>query len=96
VGTAPRGGSGDTVGNTTYAADFTQVAGSTWRMVIDVGGWDNSLAMNAPGQSGDPDSAHYGDLFGPWSRDGAFPLLYTRERVEAAAEHRIILNVGSR
>jgi penicillin amidase len=95
VGPAPRGGSGDTVGNTFYADDFVQVAGSTWRVIIDVGSWDDSLAMNAPGQSGDPQSAHYADLFELWRRDEAFPLLYTRERVEAATEHRIVLSPGT-
>lgn len=87
----PRGGSGDTIGNTAYLPDYTQNGGSTFRVVIDVGNWDDSLAMNAPGQSGDPESPHYADLFLPWSRDDAFPLLYTRPMVEAATEQRIHL-----
>ena len=60
-------------------------------MVIDVGAWDNSMAMNNPGQSGDPRSQHYRDLFGPWSRDEAFPLLYSRRRIEAETIRRIHL-----
>jgi penicillin amidase len=60
-------------------------------MVLDVGDWDRSLAMNSPGQSGDPRSPHYRDLFQAWARDGAFPLLYGRERIEAAAERRLVL-----
>ncbi|MBV9092418.1 MAG: penicillin acylase family protein [Streptosporangiaceae bacterium] len=91
VGPVPRGGSGDTVGNTAYTPNFVQSAGSTFRIVIDVGNWDGSLAMNSPGQSGDPDSSHYADLFGSWASGEAFPLLYTRERVEDAVERRIIL-----
>ncbi|MDQ3942857.1 MAG: penicillin acylase family protein [Actinomycetota bacterium] len=31
--------------------------------MVDVGNWDNSLLMNTPGQSGDPCSSHYADLF---------------------------------
>lgn len=85
----PRGGSADTVGHTAYDTTFTQTAGATFRMVIDVGEWDRSLVMNAPGQSGRPDSAHYDDLADAWADDGAFPLLYTRAAVEAATEHRI-------
>ena len=55
-------------------------------LVIDVGGWDNTRAMNAPGQSGDPASPHYRDLVPMWLKGEYFPLLYTRERVEAAAQ----------
>jgi penicillin amidase len=95
VGPVPRGGSGDTVGNTAYTPNFVQSAGSTFRIVIDVGNWDSSLAMNSPGQSGDPASSHYADLFGSWANGDAFPLLYTRERVENAAESRIILEPAS-
>jgi penicillin G amidase len=87
----PRGGSGDTVGNTVYTPDYVQNGGSTFRMVLDVGGWDGSLAMNAPGQSGDPDSPHYADLLAMWARDEAFPLVYSRQRVEEVTEKVIQL-----
>ncbi|HEY4728149.1 MAG TPA: penicillin acylase family protein, partial [Actinomycetes bacterium] len=96
VGPAPRGGSGDTVGNTAYPADtFVQTGGATFRIVVDVGDWDGSLVMNSPGQSGDPDSPHYADLFAPWSRGEAFPLNYSRDRVEATTEQRIRLRPPS-
>jgi penicillin amidase len=87
----PRGGSSDTVGATTYLPDFTQEAGATFRLVVDVGGWDNSLVMNSPGQSGDPASPHYADLFPLWAADTAVPLLYSRDRIEAVATERIRL-----
>jgi penicillin amidase len=91
AGPLARGGSGDTVGNTAYGPDFRQTAGSTFRVVIDVGDWDSSLAMNAPGQSGRIGDRHCTDLFEPWAEGAAFPLLYTRASVEAAAEHVIRL-----
>jgi penicillin amidase len=91
VGPAPRGGSGDTVGATPYAADFRQTGGATFRMVIDVGGWDESVAMNSPGQSGDPASPHYRDLFGLWALDDSFPLLYSRDRIERELDERLLL-----
>ncbi len=91
IGPAPRGGSGDTVGNTRYDGNFRQTSGASFRMVIDVGGWDNSVAMNNPGQSGDPRSPHYADLFEPWASDEAFPLLYSRPAILEAAELRIEL-----
>ena len=89
--TAPRSGSGDTVGNTSYNSEFHQRSGASFRMVIDVGNWDASVAMNNPGQSGDPRSPHYKDLFEPWANDEAFPLLYSRSAILEAAEARIEL-----
>jgi penicillin G amidase len=87
----PRGGSSDTPGATTYLPDFSQNAGATFRVVVDVGEWDSSLVMNSPGQSGDPASPHYADLFASWAAGGSFPLLYRRDRIEAVAEHRLRL-----
>ena len=92
MGPFPRGGSGDTVGNAAYHLEnLRQTGGSSWRVVVDVGEWDDSLFINSPGQSGDPASPHYSDLFLPWARDEAVPLLYSRPKVEAAAERRIVL-----
>lgn len=91
VGPLPRGGSGDTVGNTAYGPNFMQASGSTFRVAIDVGDWDESLAMNAPGQAGRLGDRHQTDLFEPWVNGDAFPLLYTRARVEMEAEQIIRL-----
>ncbi|WP_327069951.1 penicillin acylase family protein [Kitasatospora sp. NBC_01302] len=78
-----RPGSGETVQCTYYDADFRQTDGATFRIAIDVGDWDRSLAMNAPGQSGRPESPHWADLYDRWAEGGAFPLLYSRAAVEA-------------
>ena len=87
-----RSGSGETVGNTGYRGQsYEQVSGASFRMVLDVGNWDASIAMNNPGQSGDPRSPHYRDLLEPWSNGEAFPLLYSREKVLGAATRRITL-----
>jgi penicillin amidase len=76
---------------TGYGADFRQTIGSTFRMVIDVGEWDSSRAINSPGQSGDPRSPHYGDLFEAWAAGESFPLVYSRGMVEANVGMRIRL-----
>jgi len=92
IGPAARGGSGSTVNATSYTVgDFLQRYGASFRMLLDVGSWDDSVVMNTPGQSGDPSSAHYRDLFEPWARDESFPLLFSRERVLAEARQRLIL-----
>jgi len=72
-------------------ADTVGAPGASWRMVLDVGEWDNSLALSNPGQSGDPDSPHYRDLWPRWLRGEMFPLLYSRDKIETVAEHRIVL-----
>ena len=92
VGPFPKQGGSDTVNVSSYdPATFRQISGPSFRVVIDVGDWDNSRAMNTPGQSGDPDSPHYRDLVPLWLNGEYFPLLYTRARVEAAAVRRIEL-----
>jgi penicillin amidase len=63
-------------------------------MVVDVGAWDNSRCINAPGQSGDPASPHYADLAPLWAKGEYVPMLYTRAAVDAAAEHVFRLERG--
>jgi penicillin amidase len=92
LGPVPRGGSSDTVGNTHYVDEgLRQVLGSTLRLVLDVGGWDHSLAMSAPGQSGAPDDRHYADLLAPWAADESRPLLFSRDAIERLATARFSL-----
>ncbi|KRB41022.1 penicillin acylase family protein [Phenylobacterium sp. Root700] len=66
--------------------DYRVIAGASFRMVLDVGAWDNSVAINTPGQSGGPGSAHYRDLFPIWAKGDYVPLSYSRKAVEAATE----------
>jgi len=70
---------------------FQLTNGPSFRMVLDVGNWDESRAMNYPGQSGRWDDPHYADLTGSWLRGEYFPLLYSRPAVEKATERRITL-----
>ena len=44
-----------------------------------------------PGQSGNPDDPHYRDLFEDWANDRFHPVVYSRDRVEAALDRRIEL-----
>ncbi|RVT91503.1 penicillin acylase family protein [Rhodovarius crocodyli] len=95
VGPLPKSGAGSTLNNNGYRpSDFRVTSGVTWRMVVDVGNWDASITVNTPGQSGDPRSPHYRDLFPVWAKDEAVPLLYSRAAIEEAAEARIVLKRG--
>ena len=67
---------------------FQLTNGPSFRMVLDVGNWDESRAVNYPGQSGRWDDPHYSDLTGYWRKGEYFPLLYSRAAVEKATERR--------
>jgi penicillin amidase len=43
--------------------------GGSLKIIADTEDWDKSVGLNTPGQSGDPDSPHYRDLFQLWARD---------------------------
>ena len=95
VGPVAKGGSGSTPMNAGYRlSDFRVTTGASFRMVVDVGNWDASLCINAPGQSGDPRSRHYGDLAPIWAAGGYVPMLFSRAAVDAAAETVLVLSPG--
>ena len=81
VGPLPRGGSGYTVNNT--GGSDNQPTGATFRIIVDTADWDLAMGTNSPGQSGDPESPHYDDLFEMWATGRYFPLLYSRGKVES-------------
>jgi penicillin amidase len=87
VGPLPTGGSASTPMHTGYrASDFRVIAGASVRMAIDVGAWDNSVCINAPGQSGDPRSPHYRDLAPLWAQGRYVPMLYSWPRIDEATQ----------
>ena len=88
----PRSGTPDTVDVVAHDADGNQTTGASVRLVMDVGEWDSSLAVNTPGQSGDPDSAHYSDLVRLWAEGSYFPLSFSEEAIERVTEQRIVLS----
>lgn len=93
VGPSPRGGYSYTV-NQTGGSD-NQASGASFRIIIDTGDWDRGMGMNTPGQSGDPDSPFYRNLFDDWANDQFHPVFYSREKIQAATAMRIDLVPGS-
>jgi penicillin amidase len=92
VGPIAKHGSEFTPNQSAYRlTDFRQTGGPSFRIVVDVGNWDNSRAMNHPGQSGDPENPHYRDLAPLWRRGEYFPLRYSRKAVERETEQIIRL-----
>ena len=75
----PRGGDGYTPGSTSNS--LNQESGGSFRVMIDTGDWDNSFATNSPGQSGDPKSKFYDNLYEDWANDVYFPLLFSKSKI---------------
>lgn len=93
LGPVPRPGDGTTVNATGCPSTgrFGQTAGASYREIFDLSNWDASLAVNTPGQSGQPLSPHYADLLPLWDAGQYFPLAYSREAVEKVTTDRLIL-----
>lgn len=70
----------------TVAAD-----GASYREILDVSNWDNSIVTNVPGQSGQPESPFYGNLLPLWADNQYFPLVFSTQSVDDHTVHRLTL-----
>ncbi|KIN60510.1 Penicillin acylase [Sulfitobacter noctilucae] len=92
VGPLDKGGDTTSVMLAHYDASSYRVSvGASVRMVVDVGEWDNSVWINAPGQSGLPGDAHYDDLAPLWARGEYVQMAYSRAAVDAVTQRVITL-----
>jgi len=89
TGPLPRGGNGYTPGATGRSKN--QTSGASFRIIVETGDWDKTVATSTPGQSGDPDSQFYDNLFDMWAEDQYFPLYYTRDKIENVVTKMLIL-----
>jgi penicillin amidase len=89
LGPLPRGGYGETVGNT--GNNLNQEHGASFRIVVDTEDWDKTLGINNPGQSGNPDDPHYRDLFELWAKDSYFPVYFSKDKIKAVADRTWIV-----
>lgn len=90
AGPLPRGGYGSTPGMTSNSDN--QSSGASFRMVVDVSDWDATWFTNTPGQSGDPTSPFYRNLFEAWANDRHLRAYFNREKIEQAAYQKKILH----
>lgn len=70
---------------------WTVSGGASYLQVIDVGGWDNSVFLNLPGNSNDPRSPYYRDAYAPWISGEMRPMLFSRAAVDRHATARTTL-----
>ena len=90
AGPLPRGGYGSTPGMTTN--ENNQLGGASFRIAVDTEDWDKTMFTNTPGQSGDPDSPFYKNLFELWANDKHFPVYFSRSMIEKVAAEKLTLN----
>jgi penicillin amidase len=92
LGPVSRPGDANTVDATGMgSAAFAQTSGASYRQILDLSNWDNSLAINTPGQSGNPGSRHYADLLPLWEAGQYFRLIYSKDAVEENSENVLTL-----
>ena len=84
-----RGGRQHTPGST--SGSNNQTSGATFRIIVDVNDWDASVGTNSPGQSGDPESRFYKNLFVPWASDEYFPVYFTKDKIASVSVEKIKL-----
>lgn len=82
-GPVARPGDGTVVQATSFVSpSFDQVHGASYREIFDLSDWDRSVAVNVPGQSGQPGAKHYDDLLPLWREGRYFPLAFSRAAVD--------------
>lgn len=88
-GPIPRGGNGYTVGST--GNNYRQSSGALFKLIVNTGDWDFAIATNGAGQSGNPESPFYSNLFESWADDDYFPLYFSREKIESSTVSKLNL-----
>ena len=89
LGPLPRGGNAYTPGST--GENDRQSSGASFRMIVNTGDWDAAIGTNAPGQSGNPESPFYDNLFNGWAEDQYFPVYYSKEKIRSVTYKRTLL-----
>lgn len=89
IGPFAIGGDGDTpwqVGNVNGEIENDALNSASFRMILDMGNLENSMAVMPPGQSGHIDTHHYNDQIEMWLNGQLRPMLWSKEQVMAFSE----------
>ena len=89
LGPLPRGGNSYTLNST--SGNSKQGSGASFRMIVNTGNWAAAVATNGPGQSGDPESPFYSNLFESWAHDQYFPVYFSRSKIELVTVQKTFL-----
>ena len=63
--------------------------GPAYRIINDVGDWDNTRSIITTGQSGQPFSQHYADNIADWQAVGYHLLPFSQSVVKENAVHTL-------
>ncbi|HZQ22350.1 MAG TPA: penicillin acylase family protein [Terriglobales bacterium] len=92
LGPLARPGDEYTVNATGFSGgSYEQTSGASYREIMDLSDWDKSVAVNTPGQSGQPGSPHYSDLLPLWDAGQYFPLAYSQPAVQSVTAETLVL-----
>jgi len=94
LGPFPWGGDSNTVGQASVPPSeplSNPLFIASLRMVIDVGNWEANAFSLPGGQSGNPLSPHYDDLFPLWKRGEGVPIAWSSEEVKKTARSTLRL-----
>lgn len=94
MGPLARGGNSHTPGAT--GGSDNQQSGASFRMIVDTGDWDAAVMINTPGQSGNPESPFYKNLFELWANDQYFPAYYSKEKIRKVTVETLVLQPAIR
>ncbi len=84
----PRGGYGHSVCST--GDEDNQSSGASFRMITETDNWDNTLMINAPGQSGNPLSPYYKNLFELWANDSYFTAYFSKAKIKTVTTEALL------
>lgn len=77
----PRGGYSYTPGANAYGDNNT--SGASFRIVVDTEDWEKTIGINTPGQSGNPESPFYKNLFPIWANDQFVDIPFSQENIQS-------------
>lgn len=89
AGPVARGGYSFTPSANAYGDNNS--SGASFRIVVDTGDWEKTIGINTPGQSGNPNSLFYRNLFPIWAADEFVNIPFGYDRVKKNSMERIYL-----
>ncbi len=93
TGPLPRGGYSYTPGANAYGDNNT--SGASFRILVDTEDWEKTQGINTPGQSGNPESPFYKNLFSVWAKDEFVSIPYSKESVKRKATEVQVFSPGN-
>jgi penicillin G amidase len=89
VGPVARGGYSFTPAANAYGDNNS--SGASFRIIVDTADWEKTIGINNPGQTENPESLFYKNLFPIWAEDGYFEVDFEREKLEGNALEKTVL-----